>query len=351
VFPLLAILLSLLAAAVIGEAALRLARYSPANVNPLKAFHEFDPVLGWRGRRLYSARFKRPDFDVLIAQNAAGFRKQANLAAKVSQAPHRVFVFGDSFVWGWGVGQGEVFTDQMNLLLREYCVHNYGINGIGTVVEYLLFSTEVKGLLRPGDAVILMFCNNDFADNVDRNKIHAEAADGQIKVVNPAKPLTSPMADWLKNHSYLCNFVWYHSDLYRLTRVNRKQEDEVLRQTITEKDERFAVTKYFLARLQADCGAAGVRFVVVHIPSREELGEFRAHRPNKLANEKARGETLFSITRALQIETLDLLPGLLAHKSQTGEPLTFRTDGHWNRTGHQAVAELLAEYLSTHPAK
>jgi len=349
-FAVLGILLSLLATAVVGEGVLRLAGYSPANVNPLKAFHEFDPVLGWRGRKLYTSRFKRPDFDVVIAQNAAGFRKQVNLEAKTNQAPHRVFVFGDSFVWGWGVAQGEVFTDKMNLLLPNYSVHNFGINGIGTVVEYALFKTEVRKEVRPGDVVLLMFCNNDFVDNVDRKKFHAEAANGEVKIVNPAKPLTSPLEDWLKDHSYLCNFVCYRADLYRLTRINRKREDETLGRTITESDERFAVAKYFLAQFQADCEAAKARFIVVHIPSQDELSECRASRPNKLANEKARAETLFSITRASHIETIDLLPGFLARKSKTGEMLTFKNDGHWNSTGHQAVAELLSEYLSTHPA-
>jgi lysophospholipase L1-like esterase len=345
-FPLLAILLSLLAAAAIGEGALRLAGYSPSNVNPLKSFHEFDPAIGWRGRKLYTARFKRPDFDVVIAHNAAGFRKQENLEAKLNQAPHRVFVFGDSFVWGWGVAQGEVFTDRMNLLLPNYSVHNYGIDGVGTVVEYELFKTEVRKLVRPDDVVILMFCNNDFVDNVDRKKFHAEAANGEVKVVNPAKPLTTPLEDWIKNHSYLCNYVWYRADLHRLTRVNRKIEDETLGPTIAETDERFAVAKYFLAKFQADCEAAKARFIVVHIPAQVELSESRAERPNKRANEKARGETMFSITRALHIETIDLLPSFLARKNKTGETLTFRTDGHWNRTGHQAVAEMLSEYLS-----
>jgi lysophospholipase L1-like esterase len=350
-FAVLAILLSLLAAAVVGEGVLRLAGYSPSNVNPLKSFHVFDPALGWRGRKLYTARFKRPDFDVVIAHNAAGFRKQVNLDSKLNQAPHRVFVFGDSFVWGWGVAQGEVFTDRLNLLLPNYSVHNYGIDGIGTVVEYELFSKEVRKLVRPDDVVILMFCNNDFVDNVDRKKLHAEAANGEVKVVNPAKPLTTPAGDWIKNHSYLCNYVWFRADLYRLTRVNRKIEDETLGSTMAETDERFAVVKHFLAKFQADCEAARARFIVVHIPAQVELSESRAERPNKQANEKARGETMFSITRALRIETIDLLPSFLARKNKTGETLTFTTDGHWNSTGHQAVAELLSEYLSTRPAK
>jgi lysophospholipase L1-like esterase len=347
----LSILLSLLATAVVGEGVLRLAGYSPANVNPLKSFHESDPVLGWRGRKLYTARFKRPDFDVVIAQDAAGFRKQVNLAAKVNQAPHRVFVFGDSYVWGWGVGQGEVFTDKMNLLLRDYSVHNYGINGIGTVVEYLAFSTEVKKLLRPDDVVILMFCNNDYSDNVDRKRVHAEVVSGEVMLVNPAKPLTTPVEDWLKNHSCLCNFIWYRADLYRLTQVNRRIEDETLGRTIVESDERYVVLRHFLAKFQADCKAAKTRFVVVHIPSQEELAEARVDRPNKLANDKARAETLFAITRALHIETVNLLPWFLARKNKTGEIFTFKTDGHWNRTGHQAVAELLSERISSLSAK
>jgi lysophospholipase L1-like esterase len=347
----LAILLSLLATAVVGEGVLRLAGYSPANVNPLKSFHEFDPVLGWRGRKLYTGRFKRPDFDVVIAHNAAGFRRQENLEAKLDKAPHSVFVIGDSYVWGWGVGQGEVFTDKMNLLLRDYSVQNYGINGIGTVVEYLLFSTEVKSLVRPGDVVILMFCNNDYTDNVDRKKVHAEVVSGEVKLVNPAKPLTTPVEVWLKNHSYLCNFIWYRADLYRLTRVNRKIEDETLGRMIAESDERFVVLKHFLATFQADCKAAKARFVVVHIPSQEELAEARVDRPDKLANDKARAETLFAITRALHIETIDLLPGFLARKNKTGEIFTFKSDGHWNSTGHQAVAESLSDHLLTHSAR
>lgn len=349
-FAVLATLLSLLATAVVGEGVLRLADYSPSNVNPLKSFHEFDPVLGWRGRKLYSARFKRPDFDVVVALDAAGFRKQVNLEAKLNKAPHRILVFGDSFVWGWGVGQGEVFTDKLNLLLRDYSVLNYGIDGVGTVVEYLVFSTEVRQPLRPDDIVLLMFHNNDFADNVDRKKVHAEAVGGEVRIVNPAKPLTTPLEDWLKNHSYLCNYIWFRADLCRLTRINRKQEDEALGRTIAESDERLVVTKYFLSKFQADCEAAKARFIVARIPAQEEFSEARTSRPNKLANEKARAETLFSITRALRIETIDLLPGFLARKNRTGERLTFENDGHSNSAGHEAVAELLAEYLSTHPA-
>ena len=90
---------------------------------------------------------------------------------------------------------------------------------------------------------------------------------------------------------------------------------------------------------------------MVDIPTQEELSEARASLPNKLANKKAQTATLFSITQALHIQTIDLLPPFLARKQKTGERLTFQNDGHWNPAGHQAVAELLSEYLLTHFAK
>ena len=145
--------------------------------------------------------------------------------------------------------------------------------------------------------------------------------------------------------------MWYRADLNHKTRLNRKQEDERLGPTLAESDERYVVPKHFLAKFQADCEAAKAKFLVVHIPCDEEFSEAKSDRPNKLANEKAQAETLFAITRALQIETIDLLPAFLARKNKTGERLTFQNDGHWNPTGHQAVAELLSDYLLTHAAE
>ncbi len=350
-FAVLAVLLSLLATAFIGEGGLRLAGYSPANINPLKSFHEFDPVFGWRGKKLYTARYKRPDFDVVVAHNADGFRKQENLEAKLNQAPQRAFVFGDSFVWGWGVAQGEVFTDRMNLLLPTYSVHNYGLSGAGTVVEYGIFATEVRKLVRPDDVVILMFFANDFADNMDRNKYHGEVVKGEVRAVNASRRVTTRAVDWLKNHTYLGNYVGYRADLAHKTRLSRQQEDERLGRSLTESDDRFIVTRYFLAQFQADCAAAKAKFLVVYIPCQEEFSEARVILPNKLANVKAQAETLVAITRALHIELIDLRPPFVARKNQTGERLTFQNDGHWNPTGHQAVAELLSDYLLTHAAK
>jgi hypothetical protein len=51
----------------------------------------------------------------------------------------------------------------------------------------------------------------------------------------------------------------------------------------------------------------------------------------------------------LHLETVDLLPGFLDRKAKTGQALTFTLDEHWTSAGHQAAAEVLADYLTSHP--
>jgi hypothetical protein len=100
--------------------------------------------------------------------------------------------------------------------------------------------------------------------------------------------------------------------------------------------------------IQAECKAAKARFIVAHIP---ELPDSPVSGRLHSANARAQAEALFSITQELHIETVDLLPGFLERKQKTGERLTFKRDPHWNRSGHRVAAEVLSEYLSSHPAK
>ena len=87
-------------------------------------------------------------------------------------------VIGDSFTWGWGVGQGEVFTDRLQRLLPRWRVENAGISGLGTVSFHRLLQAEVGGRLRAGDAVMVTLYYNDFGDNL-ANPLRARVEDGR----------------------------------------------------------------------------------------------------------------------------------------------------------------------------
>jgi hypothetical protein len=350
-FALGAVLLALLAAALLGEISLRLLGYSPAVVNPIQAVHNFEPTFGWRGKKLYSGRFRRPEFDVRIEHDRNGYRRQVNLEQKPAQTAHRIFVFGDSYVWGWGVGQGEVFTDRLNLLLKDYAVFNYGINGVGTVVEFVLFDREVKQLIHEGDVVLLVFCRNDFWDNVDPGELHGEISGDQISILNPTPHRTSALAGFFKQHSYLCNYLSFRWDLFKLTRARRRHENERFGKALNQADPRWVITRDMLRRFQIECRLRKARFVVAYIPGQAELGEAAPGENNQLANDLACRRAFFDIARGMGLETVDLLPQFLQYKTRTGNTLTFPRDGHWTALGHDVVAQILASHLAPAQSK
>ena len=344
VFPLMAALLSLLLVGLVLEAGLRIAGYSPGNVNPLKAFHQYDPLLGHIGKKNYTGYFRRPEFNASVVHDSRGFRKQEYATGKNDALP-AIHVLGDSFTWGWGVSQGEVFTDRMNRLLPEYRVLNYGINGVGTVVEYQLFSTMIKPVLKKGDIVLAMVFNNDFTDNVNTRDVHAEISGGRVVLVNSAGRFESPAQEFLAGHSYLYNYLAYKVNLYQLSRKRKKVTDEIAGQDIGISDPRYVVMKHYLDLFRQDCAAQGVRFVAVYIPGQSELGEVARQKPNKLANEIRYHSAFKAISESAGCETLDLLPGFEAYRKQHQERLTFPNDEHWNPAGHAAAARVLQEYL------
>jgi lysophospholipase L1-like esterase len=350
-FPVLAIFLSIVLVALLLEVGLRLAGYSPGNVNYLSSFHQFDEISGHRGKRNFKGRFKRPEFDVSIAHNTEGFRRQEFLTPDKQQSCRRtIHVFGDSFTWGWGVGQGEMFTDLMNRSMADTCIKNYGIISTGTVAQYELFTREVKKSVKPDDIVLIMFFSNDFDDNVWKGKVRGELQNGTVSVVHEEKPFNS-FKDTLEQTSYLFNYLSYKVNLYQLSRkIKKTQSDHARQSALDPADKRYVVSSYFLEAFNRESKSVGARCLVVYIPTQDELGEGGIKKPNKLANDQRFRRAFLDISRTIEIENIDLLPLLSDFKRIHGnQKLTFMVDEHWNTTGHNAVARLLEQYIIKNP--
>src|SRR5574341_1842125 len=104
-------LLSLLLTLLMLELGLRLFDGPEDAAHALYSFHRSDPVLGWIGQPNLRKRFVSREFDVIVEHDASGFRRPE---PEAPAAPaRRILVLGDSFTWGSGVGQGELFTDQL----------------------------------------------------------------------------------------------------------------------------------------------------------------------------------------------------------------------------------------------
>jgi lysophospholipase L1-like esterase len=347
-YRLLVALVAVAFASLLCEVTLRVGGYTPLYFNPLNSFHEPDPLVGYRGKPNFVGRFRKPDFDVVIAQDENGFRRPEHLVPG-TESRKTVLAFGDSFTWGWGVGQGRVFTDVLSRLMPDVRVLNFGLNASGTVQQFALFEAYGKKQLQPGDVVLLMFFNNDFEENVT-GRLRAEVRNGQVVLAGPAQQLSYRPSDAVEGSSYLINLVFFSADrlkaAIRQMRAHRRSERLV---KLGERAPEIAVFRHYLAAFRDACLERHAQFMPVYIPEQAELGETPEQDDTRLRNDQAFRRAFFDSTRALGLPAIDLLTPFLAakHDGPPGQRLTFLHDAHWNDRGHEVAARAIADDLKS----
>lgn len=340
------LLVALLVAFAIGEVALRVTGYEPSYYNPLSSFHEGDDLVGYRGKPNFQGRYRTPQFDVTVAHDARGFRRPEHPRAR-DGARYGLYVLGDSFTWGSGVGQGEVFTDRISASHPGVYVDNLGLNASGTVVQYRLFQAFVEGRLVPGDVVLLMFFHNDFSDNI-YGTVRAEVRpDGTVAQVKDVRRLGGGLKSVIKDHSYLANLVFFLADNLKARRaMDRARERAPAIERLGAESDEFRILVHYLGLFKQACAAKGARFVVVGIPGQRVLGEATYEDPVADRNEALWRAAFLACTRTVAVETLDLLPLFRQRKQEVpDERLSLAGDEHWSAAGHRAAAEFIMDYL------
>jgi lysophospholipase L1-like esterase len=333
------ILFGVLLACVGLEAVLRLSDPVPEVGSPLYSFHESDPYLGWRGKPDVRLRYHRPDFDTLVEHDENGWRRPE--PPPPSDPVRRVLVLGDSFTWGWGVSQGEVFTDRLQARLSPtVAVYNRGVIGFGTAQEYLLLQRELAATHY--DTVVLMFFINDIADNTDGKEGHRPyfvLVDGQLLPRNqPAALETMPIQRFLKDHSRAYLFMDFEIGMLK-RRFRGEAGDERSYKELGAVDFHdlpgYAVTARLLDAMARLAREHGAQFFVVYIPQRSE---FELASPYPYV--RAVHAMIDDITRQEGIPLIDLsVP--FREPTKTGRALIFPVDAHWTPAGHQLAADVL----------
>lgn len=328
----------------IFEIGLRAAQPIAPVATPLVSFHQSDPVIGWRGRPGITLRFvQRPDFDVVVSHDAEGFRRSE--PPRPDGATERVLMLGDSFTWGWGVGQGEVFTDVLQTRLApRIAIYNRGVNGVGTAQEYLLLRSELAR--RSFRHVVLLFFENDLRDNVSPKqgrRPYFELVGGELEPRNqPPAPLLGPVRRFLTSHSRVFQLV----DLQRMMlhagredpdgAVHDRNDHEVDPQKLPGAE----VTARLLAEIRDLCAAEGARFTLVYVPHASELARLPSPNPEI----RALRIWLDRVAAREGLTVVDLAPAFHA-ETDHGQQLIYSRDEHWTPAGHHLAAEVLLASL------
>lgn len=324
--------------------------------NPLNGFHEGDPVLGWRGKRGIERRFRTTEFDVVVRHDEDGFREAS--PRRPRHAKRNLLVLGDSLAWGWGVEQGELFTDVLQRKLgSDTAVFNRAVNAYSTGQEYLLLERELT--VRDYDDVLVVVSATDMGDNADDKK-HRPAYDlvgTELVPRNQPPPgaLKSPVERFIDDNSYATNFLsWQAAAFKRWWQAATKPDPADDSAPVTPNA--AAVDDASPPPSEAVNGAAGkpgfevTERLLVEIIDTCRAHDCRVHLTYGTANLHLR-HTPFEIGfRDLVQEVaeregasfLDLNEPLEEMWSRNDVPLIPR-DGHWSATGHEAVAELILD--------
>ena len=303
-----------------------------------------------------------------VTTNRRGYRMAGELAPEKPQGVTRVLVMGDSFSFGVGVDNADVWPAQLEKLLNagnpatRYEVVNASCPGWGTENE-LAFWRKRGGALQP-DLVIVSFYRNDLWDNM-RQLIYTHDGDRLIHAPRHpfglAKRITRliPFYRFLSEHSHLVNLarrVVVSSKVGTRVALERREEmheneDKVPDPTPTDAPttatasvdnvdpaflrDTIAVYERLMEALIADVRARGVPLILAVVPGEDDCMSNPLPYYTMVENRAEEWQ------RAGLLRAVQLRPPLLETQRRS-QPTYLPIDGHLNPLGNRIVAETLA---------
>ncbi len=326
-----------------------------------------DPDLGWANRAGASGHIAGSGLDYTVSINSLGFRDPERTYSK-PEGTKRVVFLGDSVTWGWGVDNGQRFSDMLEERLGDGVESiNMGVPGYGTGQQF--WNLESFGWRYEPDAVVLCLVLNDVleAEMIEHYGMpkprFARDDSGGWFVERPPALATTASANrgarrmaWLQAHSAALTLLSGKKakldeglDLDKIEYRDPGDEARagVDRATACITDPERA-THYGLGRIAAACAERGVPLIVTSMAHKHDR---YLYEPNHPMPPGASGlDYMSSLARQVQgagktlgFQTLSP-DGVMLSMTQAGQRLHCG-DGHPNELGHRIMADLLEPAL------
>jgi hypothetical protein len=337
---LLVVLVSLLFALVLAEGVLRLLGQTPYAVNPERAkFWLHDETLGWRHRPNQSGAFAKSPFEIQVDINSGGLRDREYPHEKPA-GRQRIVVLGDSYTWGFGVEQPDIFTELLEESHPGVDVINAGVSGYATDQQLLWFRSE--GVRYSPDLVLLVFTGNDEHDNAQHlvygiyHKPKFVLRDGELTLTNVPVPRVSWLrraVHWLGQRTALFGLVGRARYTVIAAVRNRIRQggggEEAPAAAPRPPEERFAVTLAILEEMKRTAEAAGARFAIF-IHGHGWVAGYHGKYWEMVETLKRFGYAPLVFEESAEYDQKELM---------------IPKDGHWNEKGHGVVARELSKMI------
>jgi lysophospholipase L1-like esterase len=303
-----------------------------------------DPVLGFRLAPNYRGAYVTQSATIPIAANSWGMRDHEY--GPRPEGGLRIYVLGDSMVFGYRVSLEESFTKLLEQMLqrriegRRVEVVNGGVPRYGTVQELELFE-RIVGLVEPNLVLLEVYGPNDVVDNMDFAR---EAHDGHSGAWR-----MSSLGNWIRVRSQLYAWVRHRRSVSNERRQNRLSvalgTHAVNPAVHVEKG--LILTENAVERFARAAQRRRIPCAIFIVPDRQQ-GDARLwaamlarHGLAAAAYDRRQpSERLAQFARRAGIPALDLLPAFQAHQA---EPLYGGV--HWTPHGHAVAAEATAQFL------
>jgi hypothetical protein len=334
------VLIGLAIAALLGEVALRL--FAPrlgVAVNEKNRFCRFDHDLGWAP--LENITYVEKNHRYLVHQNQFGLRAPDDMQLKKTSGRKRVLVLGDSYVWGVGASQEELFAAPEVHGTNDDLI-NCGVSGYGTDQEYLFYL--LKGQKFDVDQVVVAFTlYNDVANNLAPKqysylKPYFTLNGGQL-VLHNDHVRYSRVDSFSRNLNRECR-VWniadqgFHGLINTLLRKPNKQlETDVV---VSDADrEGIELTLAILKKLKEAVAARHAEFYVVFIPYKPRV-------ENHLPGNHPFAPLIAAGLTQMGVSYREPYPEFLKSAMAGVDPFN-PVDNHFNAAGHALFAKFVTD--------
>jgi hypothetical protein len=330
-FRLAAIGLSLIAAVVIGEVALRVMNMGFGN-SPM----EPDPVLHHVHPKNYSFIQQHPSgelggFEIEYNSEGRVYRGRSAGNSEPVNTDCRIALMGDSFVEAGQVPFAESFAGRLEAASPGCAVRDYGTRSYSPAI-YLVQWTRVIAPWKPTHVFVLVF-GGDVREDVS----YLESA--TIDEHGFPTAIHGPDDGWLVSQlrrSYVARFVRMVSQRADWAWTHRGEDQWTIGGIVEEHPEWSGPTPRLIEELNRRVSANGGSLTVMVVPSR-----YRMMGDGKIPVGNDLHDTVGRWAAERQIDFLDLNTPF-ERESRAGKALFFLQDIHFTSEGHRVVAEAIA---------
>lgn len=286
------------------------------------SFDQHHPVRGWT---LAPNLRELAVFDgKVLNSNSRGLRGTREFTVPKPAGTFRIAIFGDSFTFGEDVSDHETFAQQVQRLLPETEVLNFGVHGYGHD-QMLLYLREALPIVQP-DVVVLGYVTDDSLRNLfgfrDYKKPTFERTSAGLALRGTPVPTPEEFLARERKRSRLLDLVRMAAERAAWNWGDRQAEVDRL-------------TDALLSEFFREARAAGARPAVALLPVWGELG---VTDPSPLPGEGF----VLSLSAREGVPCLRLRPAFLERARLGAE---FERRGHWGALEHRVAAGAIVDFL------